>query len=340
MKAPCERDRPTFVSQLLRRRAALGGLIGALAAPSSIRAQPGADWPRQPVLYINAFPAGGATDTFARLYCAKMGEIAGQPFLVENRSGSGGVVGAEAVAKARPDGYTIGMGGITALAIAPTLHAKLPYDAARDFSLICGQWRAPILLVANNDLPARSVPELIDLLKANPGKYAYASSGTGNMLHLAGELLKRAAGVDMLHVPYRGGALALLDLMGGRVNMQFDVINGPLAAVRDGKVRALAVLGPRRSPVLPDVPAMAEFLPAFEIGAWGIVCGPAGLPRPVAERLSALSKRALESPDLVRGYRDIGAEAWWTTPDEIATFRAAEEARLAPLVRASGARVD
>jgi tripartite-type tricarboxylate transporter receptor subunit TctC len=187
--------------------------------PTAGGAQLGADWPRQPVHYINPFPAGGATDTVSRLYAAKLGELAGQPFLVENRSGSGGVVGAEAVAKARPDGYTIGLCGITALAIAPTLYAKLPYDAARDFTLVSGQWQAPILLVANNNLPARSLPELFALLKANPGRYAYASSGTGNILHLAGELLKRSAVVDMMHVPYRGGAPALLDLMGGRVHL-------------------------------------------------------------------------------------------------------------------------
>lgn len=196
------------------------------------------------------------------------------------------------------------------------------------------------MLVANNDLPARGVPELIDLLKANPGKYAYASSGAGTIVHLAGELFKRAAGVDFVHVPYRGGSLALLDLLGGRVSLQFDLINGPLAAVREGKARALAVLGPRRSPVLPDVPALTEFLPGVEIGSWGAVCGPVGLPRPLVERLSALSRQALESADLVRAYRDLGAEPWWTRPEDIAPFRAAEEARLAPLVRASGVRVE
>lgn len=327
------------------RRAVLGVLAGAFAAPlagtpSASHAQPHADWPSKPVHYINPFPPGGATDALSRLYCAKMGELASQPFVVENRTGAGGVVGVDAVAKARPDGHTIGLGGSSTLAIAPTLHAKLPYDPARDFTLVCGQWQVPIVLVANNDLPARGVPELIALLKANPGKYTYASSGAGNVVHLAGELFKRAAGVDLVHVPYRGGAPALLDLLGGRVSLQFDIINGPLGAVRESRARALAVLGPRRSPVLPDVPALTEFLPGVEIGSWGAVCGPAGLPRPTVERLSALSRQALESADLVRAYRDLGAEPWWTRPEDIAAFRTAEEARLAPLVRASGARVE
>lgn len=178
---------------------------------------------------------------------------------------------------------------------------------------------------------------MVALLKADPGKHAFASSGAGSVQHLAGGMFKRAAGVDVLHVPYRGGAPALLDLLAGRVQMQFDNVAGPLQAVREGKVRALAVTGARRHPALPDVPALAEFLPGFEISSWTCVCGPAGLPRPVVERLS---KRALEGPDLVRGHQDLGAEAWWTTPEEIAAFRDAEEARLAPLVRASGARVE
>lgn len=307
--APFEQGRLALAFRGLRRRALSGGLVGALVAPVIGRAQPGADWPRQPVRYINPFSAGG-------------------------------VVGAEAVARSRPNGTTIGLGTASTLAIAPALYAKLPYDPARDFTLVCGQWRSPSLPVVNKDLPARTVPELIAFLKADPGRHAFASAGTGSVQHLAGELFKRAAGVDVLHVPYRGGGQALLDLLAGRVQMQFDNVAGPLPAVREGKARALAVTGAQRNPALPDVPTLAEFLPDFEISSWTCVCGPAGLPRPVVERLSALSKRALESPDLVRGHQDLGAEAWWTTPEEIAAFRAAEEARLAPVVRASGARVD
>jgi tripartite-type tricarboxylate transporter receptor subunit TctC len=345
MTAPQEDATPVPASGRMSRRMALGGISSALAAPlvgvpAIGRAQPGTDWPSQPVRYINPFPPGGATDTLSRLWCAKMNEVTGQQFVVENRSGSGGNVGVDVVAKSRPDGYTIGMGGIASHAIAPTLYASLPFDPVRDFTLVSGLWRLPNILVVNNDLPARSVPELIALLKANPGKYAYGSSGMGTTPHLSGELLKQLAGVNILHVPYRGGAPALLDLMAGRVHLIMDNIPGYLPAVRDGKIRALAVTGPQRSPVVPDLPTMSEVLPGFEITSWTCVCGPAGLPRPVVERLSAFARRALESPDLVRSYQDLGATSWWTTPEQIQAFRAQEEARLAPLIRATGARVE
>ncbi|MDI3307449.1 MAG: tripartite tricarboxylate transporter substrate binding protein [Acetobacteraceae bacterium] len=327
------------------RRAMLGAMAGALAAPligapRAARAQAGADYPSQPVRYINIFPPGGATDTCSRIFCAKMSEISGQQFVVENRSGSGGNVGAEAIARSRPDGYALGLGSIASNAIAPTLYAHLPFDAGKDFTFISGLWQLPNVLVVNKDLPVHSVPELIALLKANPGKYAYGSSGIGTTPHLSGEMLKQKAGVDILHVPYRGGAPALLDLIAGRVQLIMDNLPGYISAIQDGKVRPLAVTGPQRSAVLPDLPAMGEIVPGFEITSWGALCGPAGLPRLVVEKLSALTKRALESPDLVRRYEELGATPWWTTPEEMTAFRASEQARLAPLIQASGARVD
>ncbi|MBL6458689.1 tripartite tricarboxylate transporter substrate binding protein [Belnapia sp. T6] len=329
----------------MSRRSTLGVITGGLAAsivglPTQGRAQAGTDWPNQSVRYINIFPPGGATDTLSRLYCAKMSEITGQQFVVENRSGSGGNVGVDAIAKSRPDGYTVGLGSIAAHAIAPTLYASLPFNAAQDFTFISGLWQLPNLLVVNNDLPARSVPELIALLKANPGKYAYGSSGIGTTPHLSGELLKQMVGSDILHVPYRGGAPALLDLLAGRVHLIMDNIPGLLPTAREGRIRALAVTGPQRSSAAPELPTMSEFLPGFEITSWGAVCGPAGVPGPVVERHSAFAKQALESPDLIRSFQELGAKSWWTTPEEIAAFRASEEARLAPLIRASGARVE
>jgi tripartite-type tricarboxylate transporter receptor subunit TctC len=325
----------------ISRRAALAAAAGTLAGlPAIGRAQTGADWPNQPVRYINLFPPGGATDTLSRIYCAKMSDITGQQFVVENRSGSGGVVGTDAIAKSRPDGYTIGLSSIASQAIAPTLYANLPYDAVKDFTYVSGLWQLPNLVVVNNDLPVRNVPELLALLKANPGKYAYGSSGAGTTPHLSGELLKQMAGINILHVPYRGGAPALLDLIAGRVQLIMDNIPGLLPAARDGKIRALAVTGPQRSPVVPELPTMAEFLPGFEMTSWGAVCGPAGLPPVIVQRLSTFSKQALENPDLVRGYQELGATPWWTTPDGLMAFRAKEEARLAPVIRASGARVE
>lgn len=325
----------------MSRRAALSALAGTLSAITVTgHAQTGTDWPNQAVRYINLFPPGGATDVLSRIFCARMSEIAGQQFVVENRSGSGGVVGTDVIAKSRPDGYTVGLSSIASQAIAPTLYSNLPYNAARDFTYISGLWQLPNLVVVNNDLPVRTVPELIALLRANPGRYAYGSSGAGTTPHLSGELLKQMAGVDVLHVPYRGGAPALLDLMGGRVHLIMDNIPGLLPSAREGKIRALAVTSAQRSPVVPDLPSMAEFLPGFEMTSWGALCGPAGLPQAIVERLSAFSRRALENSDLVRGYQDLGATPWWTTPGQLAAFRAQEEARLAPVIRASGARVE
>ncbi len=321
----------------IRRRAVLAA-AGGLAAPRLAAAQEA--WPARPVRYINPYTAGGPTDTLSRQICQKMAELSGQQFVVENRTGSGGVVGNLAIAQSAPDGYTLGLGGIATHAIAPTLYARLPFDPHRDFTFTTAMWQLPNLLVVNNDIPARSVPELIAHLKANPGKYAYASAGAGTTLHISGELFRTMAGVEITHVPYRGSAAAYPDIIGGRVHMIFDNIPGALAQAREGRVRALGVTSRARSPVVPDTPAIAESLPGFDMSSWTCLCGPAGIPRDVVARISALARRALESEDLKRAYLEQGATAWWTTPEQIADFRAAEEARLAPIIRASGARVD
>ena len=322
----------------LARRAVVSA-AGLLALPGILRAQ-SADWPRRPVRYINPYPAGGSTDVLSRIYCARMSELTGQSFVVENRGGAGGNVGVDVVAKAAPDGYTIGLGGIASHAIAPTLYSSLSFDPEKDFTFISGLWQLPNLLGVNLDLPARNVPELIALLKANPGKYSFGSAGSGTTLHLSGEMFKQLAGVNMEHVPYRGAAPGLVDLMAGRIHMMFDNMPSILALARQGKVRALAVTSERRSPIEPDLPAIAEYLPGFDVISWTCVCAPAGLPREVAERMSMLTKQALEHPDLVKSFREQGALAWYTSIAEIGAFRAAQQAKLAPLIRASGARVD
>ena len=322
----------------LGRRAVVAA-AGLLALPGILRAQ-SADWPRRPVRYINPYPAGGSTDVLSRLYCARMSELTGQSFVVENRGGAGGNVGVDVVAKAAPDGYTIGLGGIASHAIAPTLYSSLSFDPEKDFTFISGLWQLPNLLGVNLDLPARNVPELIALLKANPGKYSFGSAGSGTTLHLSGEMFKQLAGVNMEHVPYRGAAPGLVDLMAGRIHMMFDNMPSILALARQGKVRALAVTSERRSPIEPDLPAIAEYLPGFDVISWTCVCAPAGLPREVAERMSTLTKQALEHPDLVKSFREQGALAWYTSIAEIGAFRAAQQAKLAPLIRASGAKVD
>jgi tripartite-type tricarboxylate transporter receptor subunit TctC len=318
------------------RRAVLA--TAALAAPRLAQAQDA--WPSRPVRYINPYTAGGPTDTLSRLLCQKMADLSGQQFVVENRTGSAGLVGNQAVAQAAPDGYTLGLGGIATHAMAPTLYARLPFDPHRDFTFVTGMWQLPNLLVVNLDIPARTVPELIAHLKANPGTYAYASAGSGTTLHISGEMFKTMAGVELTHIPYRGSAAAYPDILAGRVHMIFDNIPGALAQARAGRVRPLGVTSARRSPVVPDTPAIAETLPGFDMASWTCLCGPPGIPREVVGRISALARRALEAEDLKRAYLEQGSTAWWTTPEQIADFRAAEQARLAPIIRASGARVD
>jgi tripartite-type tricarboxylate transporter receptor subunit TctC len=324
------------------RRAVLAGLGGALAAPAIVSvasAQSGA-YPNKPIRYINPFPAGGATDTLSRIFCARMADLSGQQWIVENKGGSGGNVGMDALAQSAPDGYTLGLGGIASHAIAPTLYAKLPFKVPDDFTFVSMMWQLPNMLVVNLDLPAKTVAELIELLRKNPGKYSYASAGNGTTLHLSGELFKVMAKVDMMHVPYRGAAPAMQALLAGQVNMIFDNIPGALAQVRAGKVRALGVTSKERTPVVPDVPAIAETLPGFDINSWTTLTGPAKLPPDVIARLSELSKKALESDDLKAKFLDLAATAIWRSPADTLAFRDAEEARLAPIIKASGARVD
>ncbi len=335
------RPAPAGNAVVARRRTALG-LAAAAAVATRARAQQrgGGAWPAGPVRFIGIFPPGGGTDILSRIWCAKMAEITGQQVIVENRSGSGGNVGTEAIARAAPDGNTIGLASVAPLAISPTLYGSLPFDVKRDFAYIGGIWQLPNMLVVNNDVPARTVPELIALLKANPGRYTYASSGSGTTVHLSGEMFKSMAGLDLLHVPYRGAAPAHIDLLAGRVHMIFDNIPQALSSAREGKLRALAVTGRERSPQAPEIPTMAEFLPGFEITSWGGVMGPAGMAPAVVERIAALSKRALEDPELLARFRENGATPWWTSPAGLAEFRAENEAAFAPLIRASGARVD
>lgn len=309
-----------------------------LAAPRMARAQ--AAWPGQPVRYINPYPAGGPTDTLSRVFCTHMSDVTGQQFVVENRAGSGGNVGVEVVARSAPDGYTVGLGGIASHAIAPTLYARLPFHPVNDFTFVTGLWQLPNLLAVHPSVEARTVPELIALLRANPGRYSYGSAGSGTTLHLSGELFKHMTGVDMLHVPYRGSAPAQVDLIAGRIHMMFDNIPGTLALSRAGQVRPLAVTSAARSPVVPDIPAISETLPGFDVVSWTCLCGPAGIPAPVVARMSDAARQALGRDALKRTYLENAAVAWWTSPADIAAHRAREEARLAPLIRASGARVD
>lgn len=326
----------------LRRRRALALSGGVLAAPmiASGIARAADDWPSRPVRYIVVFPPGGPTDTLSRIVCAQLSELTGQQFIIENRAGSGGNIGADVIAKSAPDGYTVGLYTIAAHAISPTLYAKLPFNPRTDFTFVSKIWQLPNMLVVNLDIPAKTVAELIAFLKKNPGKYSYGSAGPGTTLHLSGELFKIMAGVDMLHVPYRGAAPAMQDLLAGQIHMIFDNIPGALAQSRPGKVRPLGVTSKERTPVVPDVPAIAETLPGFDINSWTTLTGPAKLPPEVIARLSQLAKQALQSEDLKAKFLDLAATAVWSSPEETLAYRDSEEARLAPIIKASGARVD
>jgi len=242
------------------RRGALAVMGGALATPfvASGIARAADDWPNKPVKYINLFPAGGATDVLSRVVCQQLSELTGQQFVVENKGGSGGNVGADAIAKSPPDGYTVGLMSIASHAISPTLYSKLPFDAEKDFTPISMLWQVPNIFVVRPDIPAKTVPELVALVKANPGKYTFASGGSGTSPHICGEMLKQFAGLNMVHVPYRGGAPALQDLLAGQVDMEYDNIPGPLPQYKAGKLRGLAVTSPERSPVAPELPPMKD----------------------------------------------------------------------------------
>jgi tripartite-type tricarboxylate transporter receptor subunit TctC len=319
-----------------RRVFALAG--GALAAPMLAAgvARAADEWPTKPVRYINIFPAGGPTDVLSRIVCQKLSELTGQQFIVENKGGSGGNVGADAIAHSTPDGYTLGLMSVSSHAIATTLYAKLPFNADKDFTPISMLWSLPNLLIVRKSLGPRTVPELIALAKEKPGKLSYASSGAGTTVHLSGALFAAMAKIDILHVPYRGSAPATQDLLADQVDMIFDNIPGSLAQIAGGKVWGLAVTGTEPSPMAPDVPPMAKFLAGYDVNSWGGICGPAGLP----QKANALAKQALDSDEVKKAYLKNGSTPFWKSVTDTIAYRRAEETRFAPIVKASGAKVD
>jgi tripartite-type tricarboxylate transporter receptor subunit TctC len=325
------------------RRNALGKIAATLAAPwivsSESRAQ--AAWPVKPVKYINPYPAGGPTDTLSRLLCAQLTDITGQQFVVENRGGDGGDIGVELVARSEPDGYTIGLGGIASNAISPTLKAgKMRFDAGKDFTFVSTMWTLPNFLVGNLSVPADNVPELLDLVRKNPKKYFYGHSGVGTTPHLSGVLFNVLGNVQLVHVPYKGTAPAMTDLLGGQVHFVFDNIPGALAQYRPGKVKGFAVTSAARSSAVPDIPSLSEFLPGYDLSSWTALIGPARIPPAVVERMSMFAKQALESADLKQKYLDRGATAWWSSPQEATAYRASEEKRLGDIIRKANIKIE
>jgi tripartite-type tricarboxylate transporter receptor subunit TctC len=298
-------------------------------------------YPSKPIRFVVPYPAGGPLDTVARLLAQKVGEAVKQPVVVDNKPGAGGNIGADIVAKSPPDGYTILMGAVATHAINPTLYASIPYDPVRDFTPITQVASTPNVLVVNPAVPAHDVKGFIAHAKANPGKLNFGSGSTGSAGHLAGELFNTLAGVKMTHVPYKGAAPAMQDLLGGRIDLMFDNLASSLAQVRAGKIRALAVTTAGRSALAPELPTIAESgLPEFDVSTWFGVFAPAGVPREVVERLHAEFTRALAAPEVREKMLALGAEPVGNRPDEFAAFIRREAEKYARLVKASGAKVD
>jgi tripartite-type tricarboxylate transporter receptor subunit TctC len=326
--------RLNLVARAVLFAVALATLLAALPA----RAQ---TWPGKPIRLIVPYPAGGTADLLGRKIGQKLGETLGQHVVIENRAGAGGGIGADLVAKAKPDGYTLLMGTIATHAINPNLYPDLAYDAVRDFAPIALVAAMPNLLVVNPSVPAGNVRELIALAKSKPGELAFASAGSGTTQHLSGELFKKMAGVDMMHIPYKGNAPAVADLVGGQVQVMFDNIPISLQQVRAGKLRALAVTGPKRNPVLPDVPTIAEAaLPGYSVTSWFALFAPAGTPAPIVARLNSETNKALADTAVRRQLADQGIEPVGGTAEQLAAHIRAELPRWKKIVAESGARVE
>ena len=310
----------------------------ALAVPGLASGQA---YPAKPIHFIVPYPAGGPLDTVARLLGQKVSESVRQPVIVENKPGAGGNIGADLVAKSPPDGYTILMGAVATHAINPTLYAHIPYDPVKDFAPVTQVASTPNVLVVNPSLPVASVKEFIAYAKAHPDALNFGSGSTGSAGHLAGELFKAMAGVQMVHVPYKGAGPAMQDLIGGRIQLMFDNLASSLAQMRAGRVKALAVTTAKRSSLAPELPTIAESgLPGFDISTWFGVFAPGGTPRDVVERLHAEFVKALADPAVRETMLKLGAEPVGNTPAEFAAYIQSEARKYAEVIKASGARVD
>jgi tripartite-type tricarboxylate transporter receptor subunit TctC len=292
------------------------------------------DYPNRPLRQIVPFPPGGGVDIVTRLVGAKWGEILGQPIAVENRAGAGGNVGADVAARATPDGYTLFTCQVASHGVSPALYNKLPYDHIRDFAPISLIGKTPNVLVVHPSVPVQSVREFVDYVKASPGKYNYASPGYGTSPQMTMELFKLTAGLDLVHIPYKGGAPALADVMAGQVMGMFGNLPEQLAAIRGGRTRALAVSTLKRSPQLPDVPTVDESgFPGFEVTVWYGVCAQAAVPKPILAKLSATLLATLNLPEMRERLAESTIEVSPTSPDEFAAFIRAETEKWARVVR-------
>ena len=298
-------------------------------------------WPSKPVTMIVPFPAGGGTDAFARPLAAQFSRLTGKSLVIDNRGGAGGTLGAGIAAKAAPDGYTLFGGTISTHAINASLYKKMPFDPIKDFAPLTRVANVPNLLVANPAQPFKTVPELIAYAKANPGKLNFGSSGSGSSIHLSGELFKSLAKVDMVHVPYKGSAPAVTDLLGNQIGIMFDNMPSAIQHVRSGKLVPIAVTTAKRSPELPNVPTIAEAgVAGYEATSWFGMFAPAGTPAPVLAKLNTALVKVLNQADVKKKINDQGAEAMSETPAQFAAFIQAESVKWGKVVKESGASLD
>jgi len=323
-----------------RRNATLALAAGALAAiaPAPARAQA---FPSKPIRLICPFPPGGAVDIASRAIAAELGKTIGQQVNVENKPGAGGNIGGIDAVRSAPDGHTLFMTTSGIQAINPALYAKMPFDPNKDLLPVAALVSLSNVLVVHPSVKANSVPELLALLRAQPGALTFASSGSGTSIHMSGEMFKQLAKVDMVHVPYKGSAPALTDLLGGQVNLMFDNIPSSLPHIRSGKLRALATTGARRDPALPELPTVAEAgVAGYEAGVWFGLAVPAGTPREIISKVADEAIKGTKSPEFIKRMTELGYVIIGAGPDAMADMNRAEVARWGPIVKASGAKAD
>jgi len=327
--------------RLFRRKFLLLAAGGAVLACGGANAQD--LYPSRPVRIVVSFSAGGPTDTVARIMGARMAELLGQQFLIENKAGAGGNIGADLVAKAPPDGYTLLMATVSTHAINPGLYKKMPYDPVRDFTPIGQVGVTPTLLGVNPAIPATDIKSLVTVVKANPGKYTYGSSGLGSILHLCGEQFKASAGgLNIVHVPYRGSAPMMGDLIAGQISMAFDATPTALPQAQSGAIRAIGAGMAARMRSLPDLPTLQEQgLKGFECYTWNAILAPANTPPPIVAQLNEAMNKALADPAVFARLQEAGIDPTpGSTPQQLAEFIKAELAKWAPIIKASGAEVN
>lgn len=316
----------------------MGAAAASMAAPKLAGAQDA--WPQRPVTMVVPFSAGGSADLIARLVAQPLQDKFGAGFIIENRGGAGGSIGASYVAKSAPDGYTLFVGTVSTNAINPHLYVKLPYDVERDFTPISNLVKLPNILVIGQHIPAKTMPELIAYLKAHDGNVTFGSSGNGTSSHLCGVMLSQAIGVKMIHVPFRSTSEELNSLIGGHLDLAFDSMTTSWPQVVSGAIRGIAVSTAQRSPAAPDVPAVAETIKGFEATGWQGLFAPTGTPKPVIDKISNEVQRILKQPDVVAALQKVGGDPAPMSQEEFTAFARAERAKWGEVVKAAGVKID